>query len=120
MGEALGCGAHLCGLRRTQAAPFDIDQALTLDQWESLSSEALCEALLPVQAALPDWPRVCLDAAAKGAFLHGQAIERASFHGAQGVDVGQWVCVLSNDRCIGLAQMGERALQPRAVFPATS
>ncbi len=121
IGETLGCGAHLCGLRRTQASPFHIDQALTLNQLESLSPEALFESLLPIQAALPDWPRVCLDRGAAGDFFHGRAIERARCDGVETVQAGQWVCVLADgQRCIGLAEMGESALQPRAVFPATS
>lgn len=121
IGEALGCGAHLCGLRRTQARPFHIDQALTLDQLESLSAEALVESLLPIQAALPDWPRVCLGREALDAFFHGRAIDRARCDGADAVEMGQWVCVLANDHhCIGLGEMGESALQPRAVFPVTS
>lgn len=120
IGAALGCGAHLCGLRRTQATPFHIDQARTLDACESLSSQALHEALLPIQAALPDWPRVHLDCVAKEAFFHGQAIERTSCIGAEMADVGQWVCVLADDQCIGLAEMDKNVLNPRAVFPATA
>ncbi|HEY7905526.1 MAG TPA: tRNA pseudouridine(55) synthase TruB [Wenzhouxiangella sp.] len=120
IGEALGCGAHLCGLRRTQAAPFHIDQASTLEQLESLDTEALLDRLLPIQAALPHWPRVCLDASAQRAFEHGQAIDRASLTEAGDIATDQWVCVLANDRCIGLAQMSKRALQPRAVFPTSA
>jgi tRNA pseudouridine55 synthase len=32
LGEQLGCGAHLSGLRRTSIGPFSVEQALTLDQ----------------------------------------------------------------------------------------
>ncbi len=119
IGEALGCGAHLCGLRRTQAAPFHIDQASTLEQLEALEVEALLDRLLPIQTALPDWPRVCLHLSDQHAFEHGRAIERSSVLEADDIPVGQWVCVLADGHCIGFAEMTESALQPRAVFPTS-
>src|SRR5690554_50930 len=32
IGAALGCGAHVAELRRSQAGPFDLSQAVTLEQ----------------------------------------------------------------------------------------
>jgi len=36
IGRALGCGAHLSALRRTQAGPFSLDRAVTLDQLQAM------------------------------------------------------------------------------------
>jgi tRNA pseudouridine55 synthase len=46
LGQLLGCGAHLESLRRTSVAEFDITQAHTLEQVESImkSSEKVCHS----------------------------------------------------------------------------
>lgn len=38
LGQALGCGAHLSQLRRTQAGEFNISQAVTLEDFETYHS----------------------------------------------------------------------------------
>lgn len=37
IGRALGCGAHLTALRRTQAGPFTLDRAVTLDALQAMA-----------------------------------------------------------------------------------
>ena len=49
LGQDLGCGAHLSGLRRTQAGVFTLDEAHTLAELEAVSGEcggagAVCHA----------------------------------------------------------------------------
>ena len=71
IGEALGCGAHLSGLRRTASGPLTLHGAVTLAGLEAMD-EPTREALLqPVDALLADWPRVALDGAEAGRFLTG-------------------------------------------------
>lgn len=53
LGEALGCGAHLCALRRTATHAFTLDTALSLDVFDSLSPKAIQEALIPAYQAVP-------------------------------------------------------------------
>lgn len=61
LGEALGCGAHVIGLRRTQAGPFGEEDIVTMERLESLwQARAADDLLLPVQAAVRDWPVVLL------------------------------------------------------------
>ncbi|MCH9671077.1 MAG: tRNA pseudouridine(55) synthase TruB [Gammaproteobacteria bacterium] len=63
IGEALGCGAHVSTLRRTQAGPFDASNMHTLDDVEALLAEgpeALDQMLRPLGEALPGWPSVRL------------------------------------------------------------
>lgn len=59
IGEALGCGAHLETLRRTEAGAFKIDEAVTL---EALADDpALAKArLLPLARALSQLPTIAL------------------------------------------------------------
>lgn len=71
LGERLGCGAHLAALRRTASGPLHIDQAVTLDQLETLT-EAQRDALLqPADALIADWPAWHLPADEAARFLTG-------------------------------------------------
>ena len=53
LARAVGSAAHLAALRRTQAGPFHVDHAMTL---EALRAPDARPALLPALAALPDHP----------------------------------------------------------------
>jgi tRNA pseudouridine55 synthase len=62
LGVALGCGAHLHELRRTASGEFEIDQARTIPQLESLArEERLIDALVPAAKMLPGIPSVFVD-----------------------------------------------------------
>ena len=51
LGRALGCGAVMTALRRTGSGPYTLENAHTLET-------ACAEALLPIETALPDIPRL--------------------------------------------------------------
>jgi tRNA pseudouridine55 synthase len=53
LGAKLGCGAHLCALRRTATDRFNVSQALTLEQIEVLSIPEIEKRLIPVHLAVP-------------------------------------------------------------------
>jgi tRNA pseudouridine55 synthase len=57
IGEALGVGGIMCSLRRTEAAGFTLEQAVTLEQvekaWEAGTAQ---ELLLPVADYFKDYP----------------------------------------------------------------
>jgi tRNA pseudouridine55 synthase len=62
MGIALGCGAHIESLVRTQSGSFRLEQAYSLDKLQALKNEGrLAEALLPMSDLLPEFPRVEVD-----------------------------------------------------------
>lgn len=71
LGEALGCGAHLSGLRRMASGPLAIDQAVTLEQLEALDESAREALLRPADCLLNDWPVVRLPNDEAGRFLSG-------------------------------------------------
>ncbi len=48
VGEAVGCHAHLSGLRRLRSGAFDIADALALDQILALSKESLVPHIVPL------------------------------------------------------------------------
>lgn len=48
IGETLGCGAHLAGLRRTRSGRFDVQNAHTLDNLLNLSRVGLQPLVIPI------------------------------------------------------------------------
>lgn len=77
LGEALGCGAHLTALHRLWVEPFGAPSMVTLAELEQAAGqgdEALLARLLPVAAALDDWPKLQLDEAQTQAIARGQPI----------------------------------------------
>lgn len=53
LGEILGCGAHLCALRRTATHAFSVEKALSLAQLESLNTKEIQTELIPAYQAVP-------------------------------------------------------------------
>lgn len=78
LGESLGCGAHLTGLRRLWVEPFREPRMFRLGELESLrasgGTDALERVLLPLEAGLADWPVLSLDAAGGDAVGHGRPL----------------------------------------------
>lgn len=83
LGQALGCGAHLSSLRRTQAGVFTLDQAWTLDALATNFESAL----LHPRTILPEFPCVTADPAALGKLRNGNQANLAEFSGAEFVKV---------------------------------
>lgn len=54
LGRALGCGAHLGGLRRTRSGPFTLDQARAFEDLEGAAADGkgIEDALIPPEIAL--------------------------------------------------------------------
>ena len=77
IGAALGCGAHLIGLRRTETAGYQLLQAVTIEQLEAMTAEARDAQLLPVDSAIEALPKVILNADAAFFLLQGQAVWQA-------------------------------------------
>jgi tRNA pseudouridine55 synthase len=77
LGAALGCGAHLAGLRRVESGGFEIAGAVTLPALEATAPEARDGLLLPVDCLLAELPRVELGGADAARLCAGQAIPAA-------------------------------------------
>lgn len=52
-GAKLGCGGHLCELRRTAVGKFRIEKANTIEELEEMSPSSLRRKLVPVHQAVP-------------------------------------------------------------------
>lgn len=71
LGEALGCGAHLAGLRRIACGALSIEAAISLEALEALDEAGRVACLLPADTLLADAPAVRLGAEDAGRFLSG-------------------------------------------------
>jgi tRNA pseudouridine55 synthase len=74
IGAALGCGAHLAVLTRTEAGPFRLADAHPLDALERASDAERLRLLRPADSLLGHLPRSTLDPRAAARFAHGQAV----------------------------------------------
>ena len=64
IGQALGCGGVMCSLRRTQAAGFTLEQAVTVDALAQAAEEGRAEALLmPVDSYFTQYPALTIQPA---------------------------------------------------------
>jgi tRNA pseudouridine55 synthase len=75
LGAALGYGAALERLTRTRVGPFTLRAAVAWSELAEGRREALCARLLPMDAALADWPAARLDAESARHFGHGQSAQ---------------------------------------------
>ena len=74
IGKALGCGAHLRGLRRTAIGKFNLQDAYRLDQLEAMTMPERDACLLPLDCLLQDMPMLELDAAQVTRMAQGQRL----------------------------------------------
>jgi len=77
IGEALGCGAHVAGLRRLGVGPFDDTQMIDMDALRAVAAEgehALDKLLLPLESGLAQWPDVRLSGDAAFYLRQGQPV----------------------------------------------
>lgn len=102
IGEALGCGAYLTALRRTGVEPFWGETAYSIDQLRMLAGQAMDKIdalLLPVSAALKDFPALLLDNSRCLQLQQGKVI-RMEAAGSVGIHR----LVSENGRFIGLGE----------------
>lgn len=74
IGKALGCGAHLHALRRTQVGHLGLDHCVTLDTLMAMDDTQRLSLLAPVDALLSSFPRLDLPDELARRFLQGQRI----------------------------------------------
>jgi tRNA pseudouridine55 synthase len=113
LGNALGVGAHLVGLRRTKSGRFTLRDAVPLRRLqESFTAGDWYKYLIPAAEALADWPMIELDADQVELIRHGHRVpsDQGVKGWARGVSQqGDLVALLEADEASG-------EWQPRKVF----
>ena len=83
LGQLAGCGAHLSALRRVQAGPFTLADAITREQLIAAANAGNVEALLPhARTVLPEMPAVTADEASQNKLRNGMAVNLPEFSDA--------------------------------------
>ena len=80
IGAALGCGAHLAGLRRLTAGHFKLEDAVTVEAFEAMTLEQRDACLLPPDATIATLPMVTIDADSEFYLLRGQSVWKANLN----------------------------------------
>jgi tRNA pseudouridine55 synthase len=81
LGQRLGCGAHLEGLRRTRVGDLTLDEAVSL---EALAVEGVAVAerrMIPMDRLLPQLPAVVVSDLGAKRTGHGSALRPGDVHG---------------------------------------
>lgn len=115
LGELLGCGAHIAGLRRLWVEPFQAPRMIGLDALRALADggdEAALQAwLLPVEAGLGHFPRVELEADQVRRVRMGQRLRDPAW------PEGQVAVFEREGGAVGLAQVEKGGrLSPQRLF----
>ena len=115
VGEELGCGAHVIGLRRLSAGPFDETEAVSMGQLEELKGNwtELDKFLLPISAAVKEWPVVELTDITASYLRQGQPVQ------ASNAPANGWVGIFTesveeDDSFVGVGEiLGDGRVAPR-------
>ncbi len=104
IGAALGCGAHLAGLRRLRSGPFRIEQAVAPTDLE----QDWRHGFQPIEELLPEFPRVELTPQQARRVQNGNAVLCDP--------AGEVVRLFHRDRLVAIARREGSYAAPSAVF----
>lgn len=116
LGEALGCGAHVAALHRTQVADYPVERMMTLEQLQQLRDRANEEALepgtyldphlLPMDTAVSNLPELEIDAQSAVFVRNGNPVRVQS-----SLELGQVRMVIEgSNEFIGVGELGDDAM----------
>lgn len=115
LGEKLGCGATLTGLRRTKNGRFGLRDAVSLRKLqEAFSNGDWYQYLIPAAEALGDWYTVELSVEQVDEVRHGHRVAAREV-----VEPGKWARAVSQEgELVALVEYDSAAneWQPRKVF----
>ena len=112
IGMALGCGACLSSLVRTEACGFGIRDALDLEKARQMSSEEVLALARPVEDALGSMPRLELEDDLSRPYLNGMTLKVPS----EGFPQGAPVAVYCGGKLLGISSFDTDRLKPLKVF----
>ncbi len=119
LGRRLGCGGHVCALRRCSVGPFGKETMISLAHLEAVCHRAaageasLADALMPVETALDDIPALAVSGPDAARLQRGQAV---LLRGRDAPNLGGSVHVTVQGRLIALAEVDRGEIVPRRVF----
>ncbi|WP_028449407.1 tRNA pseudouridine(55) synthase TruB [Chitinibacter tainanensis] len=106
LGNALGCGAYLTGLRRTLTGGFRLEDAVSLDDFIALEMPAREALLLSADQLLSNLPALYLEAEQSTAIRHGMPVRGLPTSERGEVKLYDQGQKPDNARFIGLGEVG--------------
>lgn len=113
LGEVLGCGAMLAGLRRTKSGKFTLKDAIPLRKLtEAFEDGTWYKYLIPAADALGEWPTIFLTPEEVDMVRHGHRVSRPEKIG----DLAR--AITEQSELVALMQYDEESgeYQPKKVF----
>ncbi len=113
LGERLGCGATLTGLRRTKSGRFTLRDAVPLRKLnEAFADGTWYQYLIPAAEALSDWPTIELTHEEVETIRHGHRINAAATEQKKVLGVSE------QGELVALMELDEETVewQPKKVF----
>lgn len=126
LGEKLGCGAHLAGLRRTANGPFAIADCLTPAQCDELAATGELEARIIPPARILPLPQIALTAIQARRVANGGGLAAADARGPfergpQPVPGAKFAAVAPTGELLAVMELrADRKFHPLRVFPPAS
>jgi len=117
IGEALGFGAHLSMLRRTDVSPFDCSKLYTIEDIEKLQQTGkLSTTLLPIDSALIKLPSIILNVSDSNRVKQGLKVSRSDVPDSDVIKMyledGEFIGI---GRC-SINKEGDRQLAPKRMM----
>lgn len=105
IGQALGCGAHVIELRRTQVASFASEQMVSMQTLAALREEEafteLDDFILPLNSIAQGMPHLQVTSAAAFRLLQGQVVDDAI------IETPGLFCLLREQQFIGIGEVDD-------------
>jgi tRNA pseudouridine55 synthase len=117
VGNALGCGGYLVGLRRTKSGRFSLRDATPLRKLqEAFRAGNWYQHLIPAAEALSDWPSVELDPDQVEAVKHGHRVPAPTGVQTVGDNFVRGVSMAGELVALMQLDLETHELQPKKVF----
>jgi tRNA pseudouridine55 synthase len=114
MGDALGCGAHLARLCRTESGGFSLEEAVSLDTLAKLATGGKgSSCVIPMSNALRGIQEIQVGRGLVQRIRYGQPVTKAQLGGVED-DSGPWIKVTDTERNL-IAVLGSRG--KNGVYP---
>lgn len=115
IGRLLGCLGHISVLRRLTCGPFSINQALPLSCFDTKNPTV---SFLPIETALDHFVKLTLPESETLRLCQGQRLSRGSVQPylAQSVPEDEILCLMCQDRLIGLVRFKNGTFHPYRIF----
>lgn len=115
IGRELGCGATMTALVRTASGMFNLDNAITLDDFLALSDEQIERILIPADTTVNELGSVVVRDEKYIYVTHGNEILSKDYKITQDSSFDGAYRIYCKDEFIGVGEIKNRVLQPRKV-----